>query len=239
MEQRICPVCRTEFIPTHHNQRFCPPSPGKGKSKCAKAYENAKRRGTLDALLKRDGKPGEPFDCQWCGKPCIPGSDVPSHATRFCSADHKKAWHKEHVERKRLLLKDVITDVGPHGEAAYRKAMQADPCAYCGAEGGTVDHIEPRKGGGADDTSNLTGACAACNNAKFTMPMLLFLGYRQAREYWRPWQEASAAERTSAKFPPGGEPVVCNEAGPERAAARCVYGFSNLSRGRRRAPPAL
>jgi hypothetical protein len=201
MKQRECPVCRIEFTPTHHNQRFCPPSDDdrarvgpntQPRSRCAKRAENAKRNGGWDP----SSRPlAAPFDCEWCGKPCIPGSDVSGHATRFCSVQHKNAWHKEHVEAKRLVVEGVTAEAGPHCEAAYREAMRHDPCAYCGKPGGTVDHIEPRKPGGADDVSNLTGACAACNNAKFTLPMLFFLGYKQARDYWRPWQEASAAGR--------------------------------------------
>jgi len=98
MEQRECPVCRRTFE-GRNNQRFCPPPKdwaGKGqpRSKCAKAYDNAKRRGTLDELLAR-GTVGASFDCDECGKRCTPGEDgVAPHARRFCCRDCKWLWFK-------------------------------------------------------------------------------------------------------------------------------------------------
>lgn len=50
---------------------------------------------------------------------------------------------------------------------AYARALRRDPCAYCGEEGGTLDHIVPRSGGGARwDWENWTGACERCNRRK-------------------------------------------------------------------------
>lgn len=123
MEQRECPVCRRTFD-GRNNQRFCPPPKdwtGKGqpRSKCAKAYDNAKRRGTLDALLARGGV-GAPFDCAECGKRCTPGQDgVAAHASRFCGHDCKsikckREWHEKHTPRPR-----------PRQIAARQKAKRA------------------------------------------------------------------------------------------------------------------
>jgi hypothetical protein len=41
-------------------------------------------------------------------------------------------------------------------------------CTYCGDRGGKLecDHIHPHSKGGADDLSNLTTACFACNRSK-------------------------------------------------------------------------
>jgi hypothetical protein len=96
-----------EFRATQHNQRFCPPTDEdrakalapntQVRSWCAKAYENASRRGTLEKLLERVRATGGrllAFNCALCGKRCEPGIEVPPHATRFCSRAHKAAWHR-------------------------------------------------------------------------------------------------------------------------------------------------
>lgn len=98
MEEHTCPVCRENFTATHHNQRFCPPSPGEAKSKCAKAYTNAKSRGTLDKLLAEPWTPPAPFDCAYCGERCIPGEGVAKHAAKFCGYDCKAEWHRLHPD---------------------------------------------------------------------------------------------------------------------------------------------
>ncbi|MFP3988358.1 RNA-guided endonuclease IscB [Streptomyces sp. E11-3] len=69
----------------------------------------------------------------------------------------------------------------PLGEAEYRQGTLAGyeareyllvkwgrSCAYCGAEGVplNIDHVFPRARGGSDRMSNLTLACAACNQSK-------------------------------------------------------------------------
>jgi 5-methylcytosine-specific restriction endonuclease McrA len=61
----------------------------------------------------------------------------------------------------------------------YGGALKRDPCSYCGAPGGTLDHVEAANGGGADDWSNRTGACVSCNSAKGERSLLLFLLYRR------------------------------------------------------------
>lgn len=50
-------------------------------------------------------------------------------------------------------------------------------CAYCGAEHVPleVDHIHPRSKGGSDRVSNLTLACAPCNQSKGALPVEEFL----------------------------------------------------------------
>lgn len=39
-------------------------------------------------------------------------------------------------------------------------------CAYCGKYANTIDHIIPRKDGGASTYENCVAACRACNNKK-------------------------------------------------------------------------
>lgn len=50
-------------------------------------------------------------------------------------------------------------------------------CAYCGAERTPlqVEHIVPRARGGSDRVSNLTLACACCNQTKGAQPIAVFL----------------------------------------------------------------
>ena len=61
----------------------------------------------------------------------------------------------------------------------YRDAIRQDPCCYCGGPGGTIDHITPRSAGGLVAYDNETGACAACNQAKQSQPLLRFLVVRE------------------------------------------------------------
>lgn len=57
----------------------------------------------------------------------------------------------------------------------WRTILLNDPCAYCGQRSAEVDHIEPTKGRGADDPSNLTGSCRPCNRRKKSRSLLSLL----------------------------------------------------------------
>jgi 5-methylcytosine-specific restriction endonuclease McrA len=59
--------------------------------------------------------------------------------------------------------------------AEYGQIVLWDPCAYCGAVAAQLDHIVAFSDGGEHDWTNLTGACAPCNQRKNTRPLLLFL----------------------------------------------------------------
>lgn len=48
----------------------------------------------------------------------------------------------------------------------WARVLRRDPCAYCGARGGTVDHIVPGHAAEWDVPENLTGACQSCNGTK-------------------------------------------------------------------------
>ncbi len=56
----------------------------------------------------------------------------------------------------------------------YFHLIRNDPCAYCGGEGGTVDHVVPQAQGG-EDRDNIVGSCQPCNNAKQDKGLLEFL----------------------------------------------------------------
>jgi hypothetical protein len=62
--------------------------------------------------------------------------------------------------------------------------FRQDPCAFCGHDGGTVDHILPRKivkGDNRGDYYNLTGACARCNMEKGGGHFLLFFSIKAGK----------------------------------------------------------
>lgn len=196
MKQRECPVCRQQFIPTHHNQRFCPPPEGKVKSPCAKAYENANRRGTLDQLLARGGV-GKPFDCAQCGQRCVPGENVSAHARRFCGRSCVSRWHEHNVEGPARYLALLVRPTDTRRvRAEYMRAMRRDPCAYCGEPSEALDHLVPRCDGGPDAWTNRAGACTRCNSTKQSTPFLTFLAWKQARDAFEPWREIVASIHT-------------------------------------------
>lgn len=72
----------------------------------------------------------------------------------------------------------VAFDWGPTGRpssAAKRAAMKrhaikvrdGNRCFWCEQEKATtVDHLQPKSGGGTNDTDNLVGCCFTCNNLK-------------------------------------------------------------------------
>ena len=53
--------------------------------------------------------------------------------------------------------------------------MRRDPCAYCGGDGGTVDHIHPMSLGGLNWWWNMTGSCDRCNQRKGRRMLLQFM----------------------------------------------------------------
>ena len=57
----------------------------------------------------------------------------------------------------------------------YVQIILADPCAYCGGPGGTVDHIVALADGGDGEWDNLGGACLSCNTSKKATPMLIWM----------------------------------------------------------------
>lgn len=68
----------------------------------------------------------------------------------------------------------------PVDRRAYEASLRSDPCAYCGDTAGPadIDHIEPRKGNGANTWHNLTAACPRCNSSKNAKPLLRWLASR-------------------------------------------------------------
>lgn len=69
----------------------------------------------------------------------------------------------------------------------WRNVLRADPCAYCGGPGGTIDHIVATATEGENALENLTGACPKCNVAKADRPLLSFLLDRADTSDRRRW----------------------------------------------------
>lgn len=67
----------------------------------------------------------------------------------------------------------------------FLDVLRIDPCAYCGGAGGVIDHIYPRALGGSDEWTNLTAACAQCNNQKKAKLLLTYLAHRNGCWVWR------------------------------------------------------
>lgn len=64
---------------------------------------------------------------------------------------------------------------------AWERRLRFDICAYCGGEGGTVDHLVPKRLGRSQTHSwtNLVGACSRCNERKGARSLLHFLWLRK------------------------------------------------------------
>lgn len=94
--------------------------------------------------------------------------------------ENRRRWRRENVERDRELARRryYLRRGGGPEAAAYAEILRADPCSYCGEPGGTADHIIPVAQGGANDWSNLTGACGPCNSSKSASTMLLWMANR-------------------------------------------------------------
>ena len=77
-------------------------------------------------------------------------------------------------------------------------------CAYCGAQNVPlqIEHIQPRARGGSDRVSNLTLACACCNQKKGAQPVESFLAQDPQRlrrilaQAQRPLKDAAAVNAT-------------------------------------------
>jgi hypothetical protein len=78
----------------------------------------------------------------------------------------------------------------------WHQVVRMDPCAYCGQQGATVDHIVPLSQGGPRGASlNGTGCCHNCNRLKADMSLLDFMLSRaQTRDRQRRARTAKRAE---------------------------------------------
>lgn len=93
---------------------------------------------------------------------------------RDCSPEVNRAKLARRRTAKKLSAdeRDVST--------AYRRAIAADPCFYCGSKAPEMhdDHKLPLAKGGTDHWWNLARACAACNLSKGAKTAEEFLAER-------------------------------------------------------------
>ena len=69
-----------------------------------------------------------------------------------------------------------IEAVSAEAAEAWKQVLRADPCAWCGGKGGSLDHIIARgRGGSSNSLRNWTGACAACNGKRGATSALHYL----------------------------------------------------------------
>jgi HNH endonuclease len=174
LRARLCPVDGRSFVPATHNHVYC------GRRCAGKARNDLRRHGHIRPYVC------VPFECAQCGRPCVPGEDgIAPHASRFCGSGCKAVWHRrakgvppkpsatEIAQRQARDL--ILAQPSKRQQVAYRRALRDDPCAYCGGQGGSIDHIDPQAGGGADAWGNMAGACKRCNSTKAALPLLVAL----------------------------------------------------------------
>lgn len=151
MHETTCRECGVRFETTSATKCYC-------DRRCYSRANNRRYRSTTEAAT-----------CKRC--------DAEFQRTRgstqtvYCSDEC-------HVEAKRVRCVHGVTRNGTdcpactfltraessHG-IGWRQVVKSDPCAYCGGEGGSVDHIDPTLED-RNDPSNWTGACVPCNNVK-------------------------------------------------------------------------
>lgn len=77
-----------------------------------------------------------------------------------------------------MTIIDVPAELGL-GWWQWRARVKRDPCAWCGVKPSTrkatIEHIEPKSCGGADDPSNIVGACGPDNWQRHHTSLLLYL----------------------------------------------------------------
>jgi hypothetical protein len=165
---KTCPVCDTAHA---RGGIYC-------SRKCCRRVSNAKARGTTVR------PPIAAFDCEQCGKHCVPGVNVAAHASRFCGKDCKVLWHKavelallrRATRRKRAerALARAAAGIGPP------RVFIAGRCAECA-------HLF---------VGITTAACFCSDRCRRRS------AHRRARRRWRrsdnpTWMEARRRQRRS------------------------------------------
>ena len=151
---KTCPVCREGFTPRSHNQRFC-------GSSCSKRDQNERYRSTLEVAT-----------CGHCNGSFERTRGRSQHV--YCSEECHCDAKRERYAKPLTHRVSFPPDEGHRDRANYRRAIRADPCAYCGERPANgVDHIEPTLNtGDRNDWTNWTASCKRCNETKRTLPLL-------------------------------------------------------------------
>lgn len=171
MRACICDVCSAPFTTKQPRRRYC-------SRRCAKRAE--KIRYTSVRV---------PAVCRGCG--CEfqqPRGVAKVYCSTTCQYEARSREYSERGIRPPLRMRDV---------GNYYAALKADPCAYCGAAGGAIDHVDPRSRGGANHWENYAGVCTSCNTTKRDRPLLAFLGWRSAAAEFDAWRDLCGDTATS------------------------------------------
>lgn len=122
---------------------------------------------------------------------------------KYCSTDNDSCLASARgTPAAEAIRRAIIGDPNGRDVAAYKRALLADPCVYCGRAADVLDHIVPSAAGGENDWPNLAPSCTRCNNSKWRLPLLLYLGIESAKRMWEPWRELNVALRLTT--PAGG-----------------------------------
>jgi hypothetical protein len=96
-------------------------------------------------------------------------------------AKAEKYGRVHYIVRSRLYggLRKQTMQIGPLVNDERLKMVLPQACCYCGSkEFLAVDHLIPRKRGGANTGDNLVWACRACNSSKGSQDALEWLAER-------------------------------------------------------------
>lgn len=141
---------------------------------CTKHYQQLRKSGALPIVQPHREHRSRPPECvrDECSRPV--------QARELCSHHYAQAtWKTPEVAAQRVSARRARKRAARVGDPAefreYAAILRADPCSYCGAPGGQLDHIIPLASGGAESWDNLTSACATCNRRKHARSLLEFL----------------------------------------------------------------
>ncbi|WP_420032243.1 HNH endonuclease [Streptomyces sp. cg28] len=139
--------------------------PGRTLGMC-EFHKRRRRQGTpLEQALKPRG---ETCPVDGCGKPAQYRGLCKMHRERQNYAENPAPF-KAKTARRRHQASRGMDGLDHALSDAYRAAIAADACAYCGnaTEAMHVDHKFPLSKGGTDHWWNLAMACDHCNLAKY------------------------------------------------------------------------
>lgn len=98
------------------------------------------------------------------------------------AAQTAKSWREANrdrfmarIKQRKYRLRTATVADNPEETVAFVAMLRRDPCSYCGAPGGTIDHIVPLSKGGSHHSSNLAASCMTCNNKKKARSLLSFI----------------------------------------------------------------
>jgi hypothetical protein len=140
-----------------------------GPARCERRGHDAKEQALTHTQVTRH--------CRECLAPFETDHSHRSYCSDACRERRNRRDARWRRKRGSILRGATWWDSTPttaeRGE--YYEALRRDPCAYCGAAGGEIDHISPRGHGGANQWDNTTGACRSCNSSKQTLSLTLGL----------------------------------------------------------------